>query len=137
MGETKQLLYICPRAKECCQAAACSHRTAHRLNSNCGESTSEAIHCPTCVPIKKQNKGVVMIEKAKSIATTTRTIIKPYEKYIGLVILAVVIDHFCLDSKFASRFKSLAEAIVDKITGGLDKVIHKLTDGIIEEVEDK
>lgn len=76
-----------------------------------------------------------MISAAKNIASSVHETIKPYEKYIGLVALAAVIDHFFLDGKFTSRFKKLAEAVVDKITDGMDSITHRLTDGIIDEVD--
>jgi hypothetical protein len=76
-----------------------------------------------------------MINTAKNTAIKVRDYIKttkireytkPYEKYFGLIALALVIDHFILGGKFAGRFKTIAEGLVKKITDGLDKVIEKL-----------
>lgn len=74
--------------------------------------------------LSKGEKSV--IEKAKSVASDLRNAVKPYEKYIGLLALAAVIDHFLLKDKFASRFKSLAEVLVTRITDGLDKLVERL-----------
>jgi hypothetical protein len=67
-----------------------------------------------------------MIETAETTVAKLHQQIKPFEKYIGLVALAMVIDHFLLGNKFSSRFKSIAEGLVDKIAGSLDKLIEKL-----------
>jgi hypothetical protein len=80
---------------------------------------------PTDLTIYEEGK-VKMIETAKTTVAKLHQQIKPFEKYIGLVALAMVIDHFLLGNKFSSRFKSVAEGLVDKITGSLDKLIEKL-----------
>jgi hypothetical protein len=79
--------------------------------------------------------GFNMKETARNIATSIHDTIKPYEKYIGLIALAVAIDHFLLGNKFTSRFIALGEALVQRITDGMDSVIAKLTDGLLEETD--
>jgi hypothetical protein len=74
----------------------------------------------------KLYRGDNMIEKAKSMAESVHKNIKPYGKYIGLIALAAVIDHFMLGGKFRDRFTKMAEGIVAKITDTMDKFIEKL-----------
>jgi hypothetical protein len=122
-------LYVCPKAP-CTKNPECSHGKPHKNNGNCEANASDS--CPECVPV-----GNSVIARAKKISASIHTTIKPYEKYIGLVVLAVVVDHFFLDSKFASRFSKLAEALVDRVTSTIDRVTNKLTDGIIKEVDEE
>lgn len=130
----KQMM-ICPRANSCSKSETCGHGNPHPRKEKCSYDTQE---CVPCIPYKKGIKN--MKETAKNIANSIHNTIKPYEKYIGLVALAVAIDHFLLGNKFTSRFIALGEALVQRITDGLDKVINKLTDGLLEETvegEDK
>jgi hypothetical protein len=64
--------------------------------------------------------------KAKEKVDKLYDVIKPYEKYIGLVALAMVIDYFVLGGKFTNKFKKLAESVISKIVGTLDKIIDRI-----------
>jgi hypothetical protein len=54
------------------------------------------------------------------------TELKPYQKYLGVAALAVSIDYFVLGGKFTNKFKKLAESVVSKIVGTLDKIIDRI-----------
>lgn len=76
-----------------------------------------------------------MIEKAKDMAISVHESVKPYEKYIGLIALAAVIDHFFLGNKFTNRFRALAETLVEKIIRGMDSLIDKLSCSLEDNTE--
>lgn len=74
-----------------------------------------------------------MIEKAKSLATQAHESFKPYQKYIGLLALAIVIDHFFLNNACTDKFKDLATTTVNKIHGMLDAFIEKICGEKVDE----
>ena len=67
-----------------------------------------------------------MIQKAKDIANGAYNSIKPYEKYIGLAALVLVIDHFLFHGKFTCKLKTVAERVMDKILEAFDAMLEKL-----------
>ena len=67
-----------------------------------------------------------MIEKAKSRANEMYSAIKPYERYIGLAALVLVIDHFMFKGAFGGRLKKIAEQVMDKFLAAFDNMLDKL-----------
>jgi hypothetical protein len=67
-----------------------------------------------------------MIDKAKEMAAGMYSAIKPYEKYIGLAALVLVIDHFMFNGKFGGRLRNIAEQVMDKFLAAFDKMLEKL-----------
>jgi hypothetical protein len=80
--------------------------------------------------LKLHKRGNNMIEKAKTMADGMREYIKPYEKYIGFVAMAFLIDHFLLKGKFAHKFKDLGEALVKKASKILDNFTDKINNSM-------
>jgi hypothetical protein len=107
------------------------HEEIQGCNNKCEYSGLE------CIPYKSSTNLITKVgEKLMNIPATAKetadklyAYIKPYEKWIGLVALAACIDHFFLDNKFMGRFKAIAEALVTRITDGLDSLVKKLEVG--------
>lgn len=73
--------------------------------------------------LKKYNPAMEMaLEKSKK----TYDMIAPYKKYIGLLALALVLDHFILGGKCLNKFKVLASKFVTTIQDTLETFIDKL-----------
>lgn len=71
--------------------------------------------------IKGEKK--TMLEKAKELAKDSYDTVKPYEKYLGLIALAVVIDHFFMGNKYTDKFKSLADRAMKKLIGTIENAV--------------
>jgi len=83
------------------------------------------VYAPTDLHIYKE-KNHTMIQKAKDIGQNLYSSIKPYEKYIGLAALVLVIDHFLFGGKFSGKLKTVAERVLDKIMEAFDAMLEKL-----------
>lgn len=67
-----------------------------------------------------------MLEKAKDLAKGGYDAVKPYEKYLGLIALAVVIDHFFMGNKYTDKFKELADRGMKKIMGTVEDAVDSI-----------
>lgn len=76
--------------------------------------------------IIKEGENKPMLEKAKELANSGYDAVKPYEKYMGLIALAVVIDHFFMGNKYTDKFKSLADKAMKKMINTVEKAVDAI-----------
>ena len=78
--------------------------------------------------LKLLESGVIatMPTKIGKAASNLRETIRPYERYILLALLFIVIDHFLFKNKFQKTIKGLASKVLDKISATLDSFISGL-----------
>ncbi len=80
----------------------------------------------TDVTISTKGTINIMLDKIKETATSVKTKVKPYEKYLWAAALLLLIDHFILKGQITSQIMELARRLTNKLFAILSGFIDSL-----------